>query len=117
MAGKYKIRADQGATLRRTFTISTQGDTPVPWNLTGFTARMQVRTSIEDPTVVLEATTTNGRLAIGPNPGELVLVVSATDTDALAAGSYVYDLELVSPSGEVTRLLEGTLVVRRAVTR
>jgi len=117
VAGKYKIICEQGATLRRTLGIATAGNTPVPWVLTGYSARMQVRSAIEAPTVVIELTTTNGRLAIGSTPGQLLLVVSATDTAALTAASYVYDLEVEAPSGEVTRLLEGAFVVKRNVTR
>lgn len=117
MAGKYKIICDQGSTLRRTLTINAQATTPTPWNLTGFSARMHVRTTIEATTTVLELGTDIGGLEITATPGELLLEVSATDTAALTAAIYVYDLEVESPSGIVTRLLEGSFVVRREVTR
>jgi MoxR-like ATPase len=37
-------------------------------------------------------------------------------TASLAAGTYIYDLELTSPTGSVTRLLEGTFIVDEEVT-
>lgn len=116
MAGKYKIVCDQGATLRRTLTIQSQGATPEPWDLDGYSARMQVRTAVEADEVTLELTTANGRLVVGTG-GQLEMLVSAADTAALDAASYVYDLEVESPAGEVVRLLEGAFVVRRNVTR
>jgi hypothetical protein len=45
------------------------------------------------------------------------LTISATDTAALTAGRGVYDLELVSGSGIVTRLLQGVATISRNVTR
>jgi hypothetical protein len=45
------------------------------------------------------------------------LSISATDTEALTAGRGVYDLELVSGSGIVTRLLQGVTTISRNVTR
>jgi hypothetical protein len=35
----------------------------------------------------------------------------------IPAGSYVYDLEIVSANGKVTRLIEGRFVVKAEVTR
>lgn len=116
MAGKYKIVCDQGATLKRTLTIQSQGASPVAWDLTAFTGRMHVRPAVESDDVTLELTTENGRLSVGAG-GVVEMLVSATDTAELDAGAYVYDLEVESPAGEVTRLLEGAFVVRRNVTR
>lgn len=117
MAGKYKIVCDQGSTLRRTLLIATQGATPTPWPLAGYDARMQVRETVASTAVVLELTVIDGRLQITGVPGQILMVVSATDTAALVAGSYVYDLEVQSPTGIVTRLLQGSFVVTAEVTR
>jgi hypothetical protein len=46
----------------------------------------------------------------------VALTVPAIDTAAVAAGEYVYDLELVT-GARVVRLIEGSLVVRAEVTR
>jgi hypothetical protein len=72
----------------------------------------------------------NGSLTLGASPTadevhNIVLggaagtvVISLTDeiTASLAAGTYIYDLELTSPTGSVTRLLEGTFIVDAEVT-
>lgn len=85
-------------------------------NTTGFSARMQLRTSYSAASATLELTTANGRISL-TNAGVITLSLSATETAALAAGRYVYDLELVSSGGLVTRLLEGIVTITPEVTR
>jgi len=79
---------------------------------------MQIRAKIDDVTPKLELNTTNNRITIAnPIAGEIQLYISATDTSTINWVSGVYDLELVSPSGDVTRLVEGTVSISREVTR
>ena len=85
-------------------------------NTTGFSARMQLRTSYSAASASLELTTANGRISL-TNAGVITLSLTATETAALAAGRYVYDLEMVSSGGQVTRLLEGVVTVSPEVTR
>lgn len=113
-AGTYNIVADQGATFSRTLTWKTDAGTLV--NLSGYTARMQVRATVDAPTTVLSLTTENGGITLGGALGTIALSVSATSTAALTPGTFVYDLELVSGS-TVTRLVQGTFTVRPEVTR
>jgi len=86
-------------------------------NLTGYTARAQIRPSAASATTTLSLTTENSRIALGGSAGTITLSISATDTAAIAAGRYVYDLELVSAGGIVTRLLQGIVTVSANVTR
>lgn len=115
IAGTYDMVIDQGATLSRTVTWKDSAKTPI--NLTGYSARMQVRPELASTTVTLELTTANSRIALGGATGTVTLTVSAADTSALVPGRYVYDLELVSVTGVVSRLLMGNFVVRGEVTR
>lgn len=85
-------------------------------NTTNYSARMQLRTSYSAANASLELTTANGRISL-TNAGVITLALTATETAALAAGRYVYDLELVSSGGLVTRLLEGVVTVSPEVTR
>ena len=43
--------------------------------------------------------------------------LTATETSAIKAGYYVYDLEITSSSGIVTRVLEGKVHMKPGVTR
>jgi len=113
-ATTYDILIEQGATYSQLITYKESG---VAVNLTGYTARMQVRSTLESATTVVELTTANSRIALGGTAGTITLTISATDTAALTAGRGVYDLELVSGSGIVTRLLQGVATISRNVTR
>ena len=113
-ATTYDILIEQGATFSQLVTYKESG---VAVNLTGYTARMQVRSTLESASTIVELTTANGRIALGGAAGTITLTISATDTAALTAGRGVYDLELVSGSGIVTRLLQGVATISRNVTR
>lgn len=115
-AGTYNIIADQGATFGRVLVWKDSAGDPVP--MSGYTARMQVRTDyFSTGAPVLELTTANGRIALAASTGEIALTVSASDMTAIVASEYVYDLELVSPALVVTRLVQGNFTVRPEVTR
>lgn len=113
MTAQYDLTIQQGATYRRTFRWLADGQ---PVNLTGATARMQIRRSVRAPDVVLDCTTENGRLSIDALAGEVALVISAADTAQLPTRPAVYDLE-VDLGGEVSRLVEGAVEVSPEVTR
>jgi tRNA threonylcarbamoyladenosine modification (KEOPS) complex Pcc1 subunit len=113
-ATTYDILIEQGATFSQVITYKESG---VAVNLTGYTARMQVRSTLESATTVVELTTANGRIALGGSAGTITLTIAAADTAGLTAGRGVYDLELVSGSGIVTRLLQGVATISRNVTR
>lgn len=85
-----------------------------PVDLTGATARMQIRDQIGGQEL-LELTTDNGGLAI-TGPGTITRTISAADTAAIAWASAVYDLEVQYPDGTVQRYLQGTVTVSREVT-
>ncbi len=113
-ATTYDILIEQGATFSQVITYKEAG---VAVNLTGYTARMQVRATLESASTLVELTTANSRIALGGAAGTISLTISATDTAALTSGRGVYDLELVSGSGIVTRLLQGVATISRNVTR
>jgi hypothetical protein len=56
-------------------------------------------------------------LTLGGAAGTIVITLTATQTAALTAGNYVYDLELVSGAGVVTRLVQGNVTVTAEITR
>jgi hypothetical protein len=112
-AGRYTFSIEQGATWDQTLTWSIDG---APVDLSGFSARMMVRASVAAPTAILVLDDVAG-IDLGGVAGTIRLSRSAAQTSAIPAGSFVYDLELVSASGFVTRLLEGAFRVKPEVTR
>ena len=85
-------------------------------NLTGWNARMQVRETYDAHTAVLSLTAGTG-ITLGGTAGSILLEATATQTASISEGQYVYDLELITPGGYVTRLIEGNFVVDPEVTR
>ena len=54
------------------------------------------------------------------NPATAGLIdssLSATETSAITAGYYVYDLEITSSGGVVTRVVEGKIQMKPEVTK
>lgn len=113
-AGLYNFAAEQGATLQRTILYTDSND--VATDLTGYTAAMQVRPNAASATVLLTATTENGRITLGGAAGTIDIDVDASTMEAMTPGKYVYDLELYN-DGVVIRLIEGSFTVKAEVTR
>lgn len=113
---KLKFTIYQGATFRKRLTWKT-GPLSSPVDLTGCTARMQVRSSVDSPIVLLPLTTENGGIALGGTAGTIDLYVSDAGTTAITWSGGVWDLEIVYPGGDVTRLAQGSISVSPEVTR
>jgi tRNA threonylcarbamoyladenosine modification (KEOPS) complex Pcc1 subunit len=123
IAGNYNILCQQGSSFGRVIALE-QPRTPTeadpseyePYVLTDHTARMQVRRTIESTTPLITLTTENGRISINGASGLINLSISAEDTAALTS-SGVYDLEIISSGGLVSRVIQGTFTLSPEVTR
>ena len=128
-AGQWNLLLEQRADYRPIITYTDSDGKAV--NLTGWTARLQIRASYSASVVLLELSTTNQKITLGAD-GTIRLVFSATDTGSLTAGNLaltnidnlgpaaqigVYDLLLTDQSGEVTRLVEGPVYLAPGVTQ
>ncbi len=111
-AAVYNLNCLQGATFSKRFTLFLDN---VPVDLTGYTARMQVRESYDSATTVLSLAVGSG-ITLGGTAGTIDVAVSNTATAAIEAAQYVYDLELDSGSS-VDRWLQGSWIVSPEVTR
>lgn len=88
-----------------------------PVDLTGYTARMQLRANVDSDTILEELTTQNGKILIDTSGYGIVLLLGAAVTAAYTFSNAVYSLELVSGTGEVTSLLTGNISLIKEVTR
>lgn len=111
--GVYNVSCWQGADWDRTFTVSQNS---VPLNLSGYSARMQVRESADADGYLLSLTDASG-ITLGGTAGTITVAITSAQSSAVAAGAYSYDLEIISNGGTVTRLLQGSFVVVGNVTR
>ena len=112
--GLLNLTFSQGATWKLAMTYTNSTSDPI--DLPNYTARMQARQSYDSGTPVLSLTNGSG-IALGGTAGTIDLLVDAVTSAAIAAAQYVYDLEIESASGEVSRVVQGTLIVTPEVTR
>jgi hypothetical protein len=128
LAGTYNMLTEQGSTLYRVIsleypdTTDPTGETYLPWDLSGYTARMQVRRLIEDTNFMIEITTENGGIVVeslgSVDKGRIDLLMTATQTAGLDSDG-VYDLEIIDTggAGTVSKVIKGTFTVIPEVTR
>lgn len=116
---KLDIEIVQGATFLVNLEWQDAQGTPI--NLTGYTARMQIRADHTADAVLIGLNTENGRIALNtPSTGGIELKITAADAEDITWTSGVYDLELVHMVGQeevVQNILYGNVTVRRNVTK
>ena len=115
-AGYLDLEIEQGATYNRTFIWETQDVPPQPIDLTGATARMQIRDK-QQGQIYIEATTTNGKIILGTTNGHITILLTPTDTTLLDKRRLKYDLEITGPSFGLARVLEGNVIVSPNITQ
>jgi len=119
-AGKYSFTIEQGTT--HTFTVVKKDPENTPANLTGYSAKLQIRPDFADNTTTVYTTLSSSLdpdgsgLTIDPVSGSIRVLISAEKTENFNFDSGIYDLELYSGSF-VERLLEGKVKISREVTR
>ena len=122
-AGIADLLIQQGETFTRIITLKDNQVVPVPINLTGYTARASIRTTADATTVTATFLCTfdpdrlTGRITISLTDAETSLLPTVGKTDYSKLAKYTWDMEIVSPGGIVTRILNGTITVSPEVTR
>jgi len=118
MAAIYDIEMEQGATWRYLHTLYV-GETPplAVMDLTGYSAAMQIRLHPDSPIVIASLTSSNGGITVTPLAGTLEFVIEAADSALFDFRKAVYDTYITSPTGEVSKLLYGEVVLVKRVTR
>jgi hypothetical protein len=111
--GYLDLECWQGANFDYQLTWTVGGSAV---NLTDYSSRMQVRQYADSTATVFSFVNGTG-ITLGGTAGTITLAAVATATSPVEAGQYVYDLELVSGAGYVTRLVEGSFVVYAEVSR
>ncbi len=111
------VRADTGAPV--------PNSDQVPVDLTDCKARIQFRSDVLSPDVLLELTTENGGIDLSEGQGRVNFVIEALASSAFPYGDEppsfwskaVGQLEIVHPNGDVTRVAEITIYLSPEGTR
>lgn len=107
----------QGATFTHRIVWETKDGLPI--DITGFTARMQIREYYDSTNVIYSMTSDpiHGIMIDGVK-GQIDLNIPATDTDEFTFDIAKYDLELVrTEDGLVIRLMQGSISLSYEITR
>jgi hypothetical protein len=110
MAISTNLYIDQGTDFSVSVNISETDGTAK--NLSGYTARAQLRKSYYSKTNV-----TFTSAVTAPSEGEITISLSNAQTANIKAGRYVFDVETVSNANVIARILEGMVIINPEVTR
>lgn len=111
--GQVNFLCPQGSTFRKTVTYKIDD---VPVNLTGYSARLQVRETHYSTSTVASLVSGSG-ITLGGSAGTVDILIDDEVTKDFPAGTWVYDLEVESSGGITDRLIEGSFIVTPEVTR
>lgn len=115
MAVTKNFEVDQNTTF--SFQVQyTEEDEVTPINLTGATAKMQVRDTKGGSKLAFTLTSPSGGITINGSTGTLNIKMTPTQTNKLFYPKSSYDIMVVDSSGNKIKLLEGFLTLSRSVT-
>ena len=111
MAVYSNIVVDQGADYSASIDVTDSDGDNI--DLSGYTAAGQIRKTYSSSTAV-DFTVA---VASPASAGVLNISLSNTQTNAMKAGRYVYDVEITNSGGVKTRVLEGQVEITPGVTQ
>ena len=112
---RHDIVIQQGANFAQIFTAKNDDGTIK--DITGYTGKMQVRATPTALTVLLEASSANGRITITGPTGLVTVAIGADVTETLNWNVAYYDVEVTTGVTNVFRVAEGFATFSREVTK
>jgi hypothetical protein len=113
VAAQKNFEVDQNTTF--TFEVQYLDEDQTPIQLNFHTAKLQVRDTQGGKKLAFTLTEQDG-INISPTEGKLKISISSDRTNKMFYPKSAYDLVIVDPSVNKTRLLEGYMTLNRSVT-
>ena len=110
MATISNLFVDAGSDFSNIITVAATNGQPL--NLTGFTVAAQMRKSYSSSV----AYNFTAIIYMAQN-GEVRLQLAAAQSSVIPAGRWLYDVEITSPSGSKTRVVEGIVTITPQITQ
>jgi hypothetical protein len=110
MSAQKNFQVDQNTTFRFVVEYKDSQDNPI--NLTGSSAKMQVR----DGTSASKLASPLGGIVIDPLLGKITVTMTPTQTNKLFYPKSAYDLILVDSNSNRIKIIEGFLTLNKTVT-
>lgn len=114
MATKFNLNIDQGS--RYSKVVQVNDDAGDPRILTGYSAELHIKRTIDSPTTLLELSSPASGLTINAIAGQITITISTAQTTAMTWATGVYDLRITDGTSESERILEGDVSVSPQVT-
>ncbi len=102
---RHDITVNQGSAFK--LNVQALNSDRTVMNLTGYSARMQIRSAPGVTPILLDASTSNGRITINASGGIVMVNVGADVTTSMVWNSGIYDLEIFTDAANVIRLVSG----------
>ena len=114
MAGQKNFEVDQNATF--SFVVEYKDENGNAIDLTGASAKMQVRDVKGGTKLAVTLTSPSGGIVINGSLGKLTVTLTPTQTNKLFYPKSVYDIMVVDTNANKIKLLEGFMTLNRSVT-
>jgi hypothetical protein len=119
MASNQRLEVVRGDTRR--YQVTVTDDAGLPVDLSGasiyFTVRKKYSSSSDDTDAVFQKSVGNGISISDASSGSIAIVIAPTDTRALPASLFLYDLQVNTGAGDVITAALGEFAVKADVTR
>jgi hypothetical protein len=110
MATISNLFVDSGSDYSNIITVSSTSGQPL--NLSGYSVASQMRKSYSSSTAYAFTAT-----VYDAANGKVRLQLSASASSVIPAGRWLYDVEITSPSGTKTRVVEGIVTITPQITQ
>jgi hypothetical protein len=110
MATVANIFIDQGSDYSNIVTVTASNGQPL--DLTGFTVASQMRKSYSSSVAYNFSAS-----ILSASLGRVRLQLTATQSEAIPPGRYLYDVEITSPGSSKTRVVEGIATITPQITQ
>jgi hypothetical protein len=110
MATVSNLFVDAGANYSNIITVAATNGQAL--NLTGYSVASQMRKSYQSSTAYNFIATVYDAAT-----GKVRLQLTSDQSSAIPAGRWLYDVEITSPSGNKTRVVEGIVTVNPQITQ
>jgi len=114
MAGQKNFEVDQNATF--SFIVEYKDNNGLPIDLTGASAKLQVRDTKGGSKLAFTLTSPAGGITITPLLGKLNIKMTPTQTSKLFYPKSSYDIMVTDSNSNKIKLLEGFITLSRSVT-
>jgi uncharacterized protein YndB with AHSA1/START domain len=114
MAGQKNFEVDQNATF--SFVVEYKDDNGNAIDLTGASAKMQVRDVKGGTKLAVTLTSPSGGIVINGPLGKITVTLTPTQTNKLFYPKSVYDIMVIDSNANKIKLLEGFMTLNRSVT-